>query len=370
MMYSNRILWLLLFVSCVCPKAIGQSLCAGIEVGSKGVKLCILDNQSSNIDVASKVVFDTTINTNAIKFSGQSHDATLMAVVTLFEIARKNYSIPSSQIFLAISSGVKQTAEKELKRENLNLLKESIGMVVRDKNGEVDVISVQDESIFSHKSLVPDQEKMTTIVIDIGSGNTKGGYYITSQVFNTFHIPWGTKTTAMAAEKMCDSPCFIDNFQKVLDKNLLHISKKDIPEAIDKCQITSFDFKILFSGGIVWATAVLAKPEFISANQIELSIHELEKLYSDLLRDYNYVMTLETHNTAYQQEREKILKVFDQKSIISGCGLLLKIMRKFERGTKGKKFYLVKNNKSGWLPGFLLDKMEVKTEGINSYSPR
>ena len=65
---------------------------------------------------------------------------------------------------------------------------------------------------------------MTTIIIDIGSGNTKGGYFISSNVFNTFNIPWGTKSTTNAVEKVCDSPCTVDDFSTLLVK---HLNKRD-----------------------------------------------------------------------------------------------------------------------------------------------
>jgi len=53
---------------------------AGIEVGSKGVKLCILNPSLPANELSKKVVYDTTINSDFIKFSPTTSDATVLAV--------------------------------------------------------------------------------------------------------------------------------------------------------------------------------------------------------------------------------------------------------------------------------------------------
>jgi hypothetical protein len=40
-------------------------------------------------------------------------------------------------------------------------------------------------------------------------------------------------------------------------------------------------------------------------------------------------------------------QVFDQKSLMAGTGLLLKVMRQFQSIYEGKQFYLVKNGQVG-----------------------
>jgi hypothetical protein len=45
--------------------------------------------------------------------------------------------------------------------------------------------------------------------------------------------------------------------------------------------------------------------------------------------------------------------VFDQKSLMSGTGLLLKIMRQFSSLYETKQFYLVKNGQVGWISAYV-----------------
>jgi len=46
-------------------------------------------------------------------------------------------------------------------------------------------------------------------------------------------------------------------------------------------------------------------------------------------------------------------QVFDQRSLMAGAGLLLKIMRQFENINDRKGFYLVKNGQVGWVSAYV-----------------
>ncbi len=358
-----RFTFALLTLMILAPKLNSQSestIFAGIEVGSKGVKLCIVNTELKGNSFAQKIAYDTAINTDFIKFTGTSHDTTLAAVLVLYRLAIQNHDVPSGNIFLAISSGVKQTAEREKKLENLTQLAASIKSVLGDPNKEVEVVSVYQESIFTHTSIIPKTENMTTIIIDIGSGNTKGGYFISPHVFNIFNIPWGTKSTTNAVEKVCDSLCTVEEFSKLLYKKLSQLNEKDIPDAVDKCGITNYDFKILFSGGIAWATATLAKPEFIKEKNIDLSYSEVEKFHNQLVKNFEKITGGE-YSQQFIDEKYNVQKVFNQKSLIGGSGLLLSVMKKFERVNGTKTYGFIKNNKAGWLPSYIMNKVQTRS---------
>ena len=48
-----------------------------------------------------------------------------------------------------------------------------------------------------------------------------------------------------------------------------------------------------------------------------------------------------------------VQKVFDQKSLMAGAGLLLKIMRQFTSVYETKQFYLIKNGQVGWISAYV-----------------
>jgi hypothetical protein len=53
------------------------------------------------------------------------------------------------------------------------------------------------------------------------------------------------------------------------------------------------------------------------------------------------------------REIKSVHQVFDQKSLMAGVGLLLKIMRQFKGIYEGKEFYLVKNGQVGWISAYV-----------------
>ena len=144
----------------------------------------------------------------------------------------------------------------------------------------------------------------------------------------------------------------MDEFSKLLYKKLNQLNEKDIPNAVDKCGITNYDFKILFSGGIAWAAATLAKPELIKEKNIDLSYSEVEKFHYQLVKNFEKITDGE-YSRQFIDEKSNVKKVFNQKSLIGGSGLLLSVMKKFERVNGTKSYGFIKNNKTGWLPGYI-----------------
>ena len=53
------------------------------------------------------------------------------------------------------------------------------------------------------------------------------------------------------------------------------------------------------------------------------------------------------------KELSRVLQVFDQKALMAGTGLLLKIMRQFESTFASKQFFLVKNGQVGWVSAYV-----------------
>ena len=52
-------------------------------------------------------------------------------------------------------------------------------------------------------------------------------------------------------------------------------------------------------------------------------------------------------------EVARVNKVFDQKALLAGSGLMLKIMRQFQSAFETKQFYLVKNGQVGWVSAYV-----------------
>ncbi len=339
-------------------------LYAGIEVGSKGVKMSLIEVKKSE---SYNIMKDTTINTDFISFTQPTYSATLSAMNVLYDIAKSRYNIPLAQIFTAVSSGVNMQAEKENKLNWLDQLINAYQFNFNEPQRKVSIIDVREEGRLSHLGIVPDSRRYNTFLIDIGSGNTKGGYFPSGNItdFKLFQIGWGTKSTANATEKRLDTDKSLDNYYSQLGKVLISAENSEIIYAINESGSYPMSDNVAFSGGIAWALANLMYPELFDNAVVPVSYKEVfdfsEKLYKNhnLLSDYYIVQKLtdKTLNIeAIGKEIKRVNQVFDQKSLMAGTGLLLKIMRQFESVYERKNFYLVKNGSVGWVTAFVTQK--------------
>jgi hypothetical protein len=119
---------------------------------------------------------------------------------------------------------------------------------------------------------------------------------------------------------------------------------------------------IAFSGGIAWSVATLMLPELVENPVVPVTYDEVLKFSEKLYANYTSFsdsaikknltdVTLDKNMIG--NEVKKVNKVFDQRSLMAGTGLLLKIMRQFEGVYDKKQFFLVKNGAVGWISAYV-----------------
>ncbi|MBI3139427.1 MAG: hypothetical protein HYZ15_12685 [Sphingobacteriales bacterium] len=342
-----------------------SSVYTGIEVGSKGVKMSIIEiGKNAQSSGAFNILKDSSVNTDFISFSRPTFSATLEAFSGLYFKATRELKIPGKKIFTVISSGVKMQAEKENKSPMVQELIDSFRVRISEPEKQVEVVDVMQEARLSHLGIVPDKRRFTTFLIDIGSGNTKGGYFpdgIKTSNFRLFQLNWGTKSTFNETEKRCDGDMSLPNFSKNLSRTLLNAENADIIYAVNASGAYPLSDNIAVSGGIAWATATLLHPELIDNPVISITFDELVKFNEKLVKNFTALspdFLVTNINNKEDKERirkeiSRVHKVFDQKSLMSGAGLLWKIMRQFESAFETKHFYLVKNGQVGWVSAYV-----------------
>lgn len=347
-------------------KYTNSSVYAGIEVGSKGVKMSVLEiGKNAQNSGAFNTLKDTSVNTDFISFSQPTFQATLNGLYNLYTTAVKDYKIPPKSVFTTISSGVKVQADKDDKINWINNLIDSFKLKIQEPGRQVEVVDVLQEARLSHLGIVPETRRYNTFLIDIGSGNTKGGYFPhgNTKDFKLFQLTWGTKSVANATEKRLeDNDKTLTNFDKQLFRVLAGVENSDIIYAVNESGSYPASDYIAFSGGIAWSVATLISPELINNSVVPVTYDEVvkfsERLYSDYLSlsDVVLVKSIREKNldkAAIAKEVKRVHSVFDQRSLMSGTGLLLKIMRQFTSIYETKQFYLVKNGQVGWISAYV-----------------
>jgi hypothetical protein len=341
-------------------------LYSGIEVGSKGVKMSLLEVGKNAKDNGSfNVLKDTSVNTDFISFSSPTFQATLEGLSGLYAVATTEYNISPDRIFTVISSGVQMQAAREEKNEWIRNLIDSFKLKINEPKRKVEVIDAMQEGRLSHLGIVPDSKRFSTFLIDIGSGNTKGGYfpYDNTKDFKLFNLNWGTKSVANATEKRCDEfDKTIANYNKQLYRVLVAAEEQDIVYAVNASGAYNMNDYIAFSGGIAWAVANLIKPELAGHSIVTVTYDDVlsfsETLYKNYasLSDAALVKTIKDagiDKSVVAREIKRVNKVFDQRAMMAGTGLLLKVMRQFKSIYETKQFYLVKNGQVGWISAYV-----------------
>jgi len=337
----------------------------GIEVGSKGVKMSVIEiGKNAQSRGAFNILKDSSVNTDFISFNSPTFEATLDGMSGLYATLTKKYRIDPSYVYTVVSSGVKQQAEKEQKTEWIANLVDSFRTKIKEPSREVDVVGALEEARLSHLGIVPEARRYTTFLIDIGSGNTKGGYFPNGNTtdFRLFNVNWGTKSVANITDKRCGEDKTLLNFYKQLYRVLSEAENSEIIYAVNESGSYPKSDNVAFSGGIAWSVATLMFPELIDNSVVGVTFEQVQKFYDRLYTNFNSVteaylskniLDQTADKAAISKEVKRVHQVFDQKSLLAGTGLLLKVMRQFQSIYEGKQFYLVKNGQVGWISAYV-----------------
>ena len=348
-----------------------DDLYAGIDVGSKGVKLSIIKmGKNASVTGSFVAVKDSSINTDFISFTPQTFTATLYAIRNLYNFARKTYRIVPEKIFTVVSSGIKGQAEKENKQDRIVALADSLRLLLNEPKRAVPVIGAMDEAKLSHLGIVPEARRYNTFLIDIGSGNTKGGYFKNGNTkeLKLFMLNWGTKTISNATEKRLGDDKSIANYKKYLNRVLAGDPNNEIIYAVNESGAYNMNDNFAFSGGIAWAVATMLYPELADNSVVPLKFEDLAALNERLTSNFSAITPASIANSvtdktinkkSIEEEVARVQKVFDQKALMAGTGLLLNIVRQFEGTQEKKNFFLVKNGQVGWISAYV-------TQSVNS----
>ena len=142
---------------------------------------------------------------------------------------------------------------------------------------------------------------------------------------------------------------------------LSQAENSDIVYAVNASGAYPLSDYIAFSGGAAWAAANLMHPELVDNAVVPVTFDEVIKFYERLYTSFpsyspeslSKVGTDEAEKAAILKASKTVHGVFDQKSLMAGTGLMLKIMRQFSSIYETKQFYLVKNGQVGWISAFV-----------------
>ncbi len=347
-------------------QGIGE-LYAGIEVGAKGIKLSVIEvklSKEREYDYSLKA--DTAINTDAASLSYQSEKETSDAIRFLLDIIKNRYQVPAKKTCIVISSGLKQELDKYKKVDYF-------ANVIRPENMDTSLrityVTPAQEAELSFMGIVPQKYRFNTDQLDIGSGNTKGGYFNANKIFVPVTFPLGTKSfqRIVEAKTQGDLNEFLKTAENILDDSLARLM---VYEFANKKEFKSRDI-VYLSGGIVWAIASLMHPQSINNNYVEITsrdIAEFRKLifsnYDEVTRPDITLISNAEDARASLRNINRVLKTYDQKALLAGAIWLDELIQQVNTINPDKKFVYPKYAYVGWISGYIIKKVTQQYTGL------
>lgn len=330
-------------------------LYAGIDIGSTGVKLSILQvTLGTEGRYIYNVTKDSSINSNFGDLNTSAFEASKNAI-RLFVNVMDRYKISSDRMFIAFSSGILQSVlSRGMSRDSISSIFETLVVsIVPNYGAQIRFLTPDMESRYTNMGIVLPKSKERSVSIDIGGGNTKGGYYASGD-FNSFSIPFGSRSLQFSTQSN-DLPENVKVELKLLNQTAGIQNKREV----------------FFLGGIVWAMINLLYPEKALADYVEFNYNDVINFKKFASEDYNNFINYTSQKITQISDREIAIKAqknlsetentFTAENLRKGSFLLAGMMNELNIPTIKKKYYfLSRGSHIAWVTGFIVSNISDK----------
>ncbi|MGL5112334.1 MAG: exopolyphosphatase [Flavobacterium sp.] len=324
-----------------------SQLYGGIEIGSKGVKMTVLEVENlkkNNYDVkefwTENVGIATGISIDGTLFQEDIERAVAVVLINYNKMLNE-YKIEDKNIFIVASSGVGLAS-------NTNDLTEKIKALTK-KNTEV--ISSSIEAKLLLKGCIPPKNYLNSVIVDIGGGNTKGGYAKEingAGVFFPISSDIGTVTLTELINKKCKQKTVFE-FNEVLF-DYLPTLRETFKKMYNNRPESQQKNNVYISGGAAWGLYTLLTGNVAEENFTQVTYDDILSLKAIAENNYQRFV-LDAENNV---EKKKVLKVYQQKNLIAAFNLLETSLEVIPDISK-KKIYFAKQGQIAWLVSYVFD---------------
>jgi hypothetical protein len=345
-----------------------ELLHGGIEIGSKGIKAVAVRVSDEDEGYAVKILYAEIINTTPVqtkdgRFTPEAIRDTGNAVGRFYQRMLQDYHVPAENLHLVVSSGLVGDNPQDLAAE------------VRRRTGKTPAfLDVDSEVQLTVSGAIPRRYKYAqkwydnrgiSVLIDIGSGNTKGGYQQLRQVAigapDYDYVTWGitkgvvTYTTEVSkvAGETADYPTFAKHSQELCNTSLRASLRNEVarkPGLINRK-------KVYFTGGIAWAMATLLHPED-RRSFTPLTTDDINTFYKRATTDPEALLEPDLSritNAALRQDAERevesVRNTFTPKNLIAGAEILRAVAA--EMNLTSKRLLFVRYGHLAWILSYV-----------------
>lgn len=330
-----------------------KTLFAGVEIGSKGIKFTVIDIknikkgdykvlefETENVGIAKGIAFDGNIAQEDI------NKAVNVVMKNLLQIKNQR-NVNDENIFIVASSGVAMA-------KNFQILSDKIKLMT---SKDLQFISAEQEGKMLLKGCVPPKNYMDAVLLDIGGGNTKGGYIEflddNKSEFSSLKLDYGTITLTEAINKKILNTGEINNIEVYKAKSFdfeIVLREKMKEMLIGKSKMFQ-KRKIYLSGGAIWALTALYYDGQIEDNYVPLNMEAIVNYDAILKNNFAKYEILARENVL----ADRVLKTYSQKHLISANSILINFLESIP-DLNSKNIYFAKQGQIAWLVSYIVDR--------------
>ena len=337
-----------------------EELFAGIDIGSKGVKLSIIGvSVSPKKGLTYSLRKSMSINTEPSALSAAAIKETALAVKDLIDTATIKNAVIADRLFVVMSSGLKQATDKAPGKEAELIA--AIRDAVKNPNQKIDVVSFEDEAKYGALSMIVPELHLSSSIMDIGGGNVKGGYLLNRNKFEAVNFPYGTKAFGKIVKtKYPDAD--LRGYITGVDAEIAPIREEMAIEMNRRVGLKNRK-NVYLLGGIAFVMNTLLHPEraAIIGRPVEVSLEDVKKFRQMAVSNYEELITPDFGKIAdpivkqIAEEDVKLIttKLYNNQDIIAGATILETIMKEYARDGVQKRFYFIKGGDIAWISGYV-----------------
>jgi len=342
-----------------------------IEIGGKGVKGLVVDlalierekdckaahAEEDYADCVRRSISKSFEPFNVNPVEKKSIEDTVNAARRFFNEMVETYSVDPRQIYLVGSSSISNINIVPHRDELKKALESGLGNAI-----EMDFVSAVQEGELGFRgtlNLIPkqwrDQRKKQVVVLDIGSGDTKGGYiefHDGKEEFIPIAVPWGTKSFANEVDKqMKNAKLPEEKFHVWAARLRSDLLRPAIHDEVSRKPGLINRTRVYLIGGIAWATSILVHPQadgpfpdihvsyFDTLYKQAILPNAASKLYSATIME-KYPVT------------EKVRKAFTPENLVAGLEILRTFSDEMRFKNKDRVFF-IRDSLYAWPLGYI-----------------
>jgi hypothetical protein len=351
-------------------------LFGGVEIGASGVKAVAIRVNNVDEGYSAKQIYEPeTANTNIMegvattrRLRKERIDETAKAVNDFYRKILE-LGVPSDHLYVVGSSGVRA--------DNLSDLSDKVKELT---GAQMAFLTVDEEVNFAISGAVPKYTRVyvrnrktgkrrmkridnrgRSVFIDIGSGNTKGGYQERTSVNNppdyrvvSFGIPFGTKTLAQKASDHLPKDSEGLEFSHAAKSAYTDVFTEPLRSALETRPGLQNRPKVYLSGGIVWTMATLLHPED-RRPYVSLTAADIDRFYEEVVRDPDKLLNPDLSRLdpaireAAEDDVNRAQTTFSKKQLIAGAQILKALSRDLNFANPRRDIRFVRAGYIAWI---------------------